>query len=383
MHQTSSSEESQPAAQATVCQVLHTLNIGGAEVLAARLARNLSGRFRVVFACLDELGTLGSELRKEGFTVEVMGRKSGFDLSCVRRLAQFFQTERVNVVHAHQYTPFFYSRAPGVMHRRPPVIFNEHGRFYPDHPNPKRMVFNRLFLRPRDRVVSVGEGVRQALIDNEGIPGHRVQVIYNGIDLDRSPIGVDRVVVRGEMQVDEDDFVVLQVARLDPIKDHLTALKAIAQAAERCPKIRLVIVGGGPERDNIEAEITARQLEPYIRMLGERSDVPRLLAAADAFLLTSLSEGIPVTLIEAMGAELPIVSTAAGGVGEVVLDRGTGLLADVSDDAALCDALCRLAQDSDLRNRLGRAGRERALEMFSEPQMHAAYADLYNQMCVG
>src|SRR5438876_1134494 len=92
-----------------VCQVLHTLEVGGAEVLAARLARRLRSRFDFVFACLDHMGPLGMELRKEGFIVEVMRRRKGLDIGCVRRLAAFAQRHNAAVVHAHQYTPFFYS----------------------------------------------------------------------------------------------------------------------------------------------------------------------------------------------------------------------------------------------------------------------------------
>jgi hypothetical protein len=99
----------------TICQVLHSLTIGGAEVLAAELARRLADRYRFVFACLDDLGLLGEQLRREGFLVEVLGRKSGFDVRCVRRLAEFARAQHVDLIHAHQYTPFFYSRAPGTL----------------------------------------------------------------------------------------------------------------------------------------------------------------------------------------------------------------------------------------------------------------------------
>src|SRR5947209_3520073 len=130
----------------TVCQVLHTLQVGGAEMLAARLARRLRGRCRFVFACLDGLGTLGEQLRGEGFPVEVVGRRSGLDYRCALRLAKVFRRESVDLVHAHQYTPFFYTLLARLLCRRPPVLFTEHGRHYPDYPRPKRMVVNRLLL---------------------------------------------------------------------------------------------------------------------------------------------------------------------------------------------------------------------------------------------
>ncbi len=367
--------------QPTVCQVLHSLNIGGAEVLAARIAGQLSERFRFVFACLDDTGPLGEELREQGFQVEHLTRQPGFDFGCARRLSRLCRDAEVDLLHAHQYTPFSYAIASGILRRRPPILFTEHGRWYPDYPRRKRILFNRLLLRKRDRVVGVGESVRQALIHNEGIPAERVGVIYNGADLATfAAPPADQAAVRREIGVNADDFVMIQVARLDGLKDHATAIRTLERVVRERPQVRLVLVGEGPEQELIDREVRARRLEPYIRMLGLRKDVPRLLAAADLFLLTSVSEGIPVTFIEAMARRLPIVSTDVGGVGEVVLDGETGLLAPSGDDAGLAQAVIRLVDDAELRHQFGAAGRARAEAMFSEAQMHAAYARLYEEM---
>jgi glycosyltransferase involved in cell wall biosynthesis len=365
----------------TICQVLHSLNVGGAEMLAARLARHLADQFRFVFACLDDLGTLGHELRSEGFAVEVLGRQSGIDLGCARRLAAFARRERAGLLHAHQYTPFFYCRAPGTLIPRPPVLFNEHGRFFPDLPSRKRMVFNRLFLRRKDRVVAVGESVKQALIANEGIPAGRIEVIYNGVRLNDFSTSSDlRRQVRAELGIDPAAPVAIQVARLDYLKDHCTAIRAAERISRQLPGFRLLVVGEGPERAKIEADIVARKLAGNVILLGLRTDVRRLLAAADLFLLTSISEGIPVTLIEAMGARLPVVSTAVGGIKEVVRPEETGLVAPAGDDAQLAAAVVRLLTDPSMAHSFGNAGRARAEEMFSEDQMHGQYVQLYETM---
>lgn len=369
------------ARQATVCQVLHSLTVGGAEVLAARLARGLGDRYRFVFACLDDIGPLGDKLRDEGFVVELIGRRPGFDIRCVRRLAAFMRQQHVDLIHAHQYTPFFYCRAPGVLRSRPPVLFNEHGRFHPDYPSRKRMVFNRLALRRKDRVVSVGESVRRALIANEGIPARRIDVIYNGVDLARySQTPTERAEVRRELGLNEEEFVVMQVARLDVIKDHPTAIRAMEHVCGEHPDARLLIVGDGPERARIEREVNRRRLDSEIRLLGERSDVARLLAAADCFLLTSVSEGIPVTLIEAMGAALPVVATDVGGVGEVVKHGLTGILAPSGSDLEISAGLKALVQQPTKAAAFGQAGRSRALELFTERAMHDAYDSAYREM---
>jgi glycosyltransferase involved in cell wall biosynthesis len=367
--------------QPVICQVLHAMNVGGAEVLAAALARQLAAQFQFVFACLDDLGPLGEELRQEGFRVDVLGRKAGLDLACARRLARWAADCGAGLIHAHQYTPFFYARAPVWLGGRPPVLFTEHGRFYPDLPNRRRMLFNRLFLRPCDRVVAVGRSVKQALIDNEGIPAERIDVIYNGVPLECFARDARaRHEVRQELGIAPPSPVAILVARLDPIKDHVTALAVAARVRQVRPDFRLLVVGDGPLRADLECRVQAMNLTGTVQLVGLRTDVPRLLAAADLFLLTSLSEGIPVTLIEAMGACLPVVATRVGGVPEVVADGQTGRLAPASDPDALAAAVLELLADGSLRQRLGAAGHARALSLFSQQAMHAAYARLYRQM---
>lgn len=365
----------------TVCQLLHTLNVGGAEVLAARLARRLGEQCRFVFACLEEAGTLAEELRQEGFLVEVMARKPGLDLGCAWRLGRFLRRERVDVLHAHQYTPFFYAMLGRFPLARPRVLFTEHGRHQPDYPRRKRMVFNRVMLGRGDRVVAVGEAVRRALIVNEGIAGSRIEVVYNGIDAERfAGRAGDRAEVRRELGLGADDLAIIQVARLDYLKDHATAIRAVSRVVREVPSARLLLVGEGPEERAIRAQVEQFGLQRSVQFLGLRKDVARLLQAADVFLLTSISEGIPLTIIEAMCAGLPVVSTDVGGTGEVVEDGRTGFLTKAGDDAAVAAAVLRLHVDRSLGGRLAEAGRRRAEAAFSEEEMASRYLALYEAL---
>jgi glycosyltransferase involved in cell wall biosynthesis len=373
------------AGTVTVGQVLLSLTMGGGELLAARIARRLQDRFRFVFFCLDDLGTLGEELRQEGFVVRVLDRRPGVDWSCLRRLARWLREDEIDVLHAHQYTPFFYAATARWLHRRQAVIFTEHGRTFPDYPRPKRMLANRFLLRRRDRAVGVGQAVRQALVANEGLPSERVEVIYNGINLaayQASPTE-DRSAIRLEFGWTNDHFVIVQVARLNALKDHLTAVRAFQHVQAALPAARLLVVGEGEERQAIEAEIGKRDLGPYIRLAGLRKDVPRLLGGSDLLWLTSVSEGIPLTIIEGMAAGLPVVATDVGGVTEVVEPDETGLVSPAGNEEAIAEAVLKLALDPALRQRLGLAGRERAFGRFSEDQMVAAYADLYEDLIRG
>jgi glycosyltransferase involved in cell wall biosynthesis len=365
-----------------ICQLVHTLNVGGAELLARQFAERGSDEFDFVFACLDSPGVMADELRAAGFIVEVLTRRPGFDLACAHRLAQFCRRHHVDAIHAHQYAPFFYAAlARLVGWRSLPIVFTEHGRDYPDFRRPKRVFANWALLRSCDRVIGVGECVRKALIDLEGLSPARVEVIYNGINVAAyESDSFDRSAVRKSLGLADDEVAIMQVARLNALKDHPTAIQALAHLAKTHPRARLLVVGDGEERAKIESLVNELRLASQVRLLGTRRDVARLLAAADIFLLSSVSEGIPLTLIEAMASGLPCVSTAVGGIPEVIGNGRTGLLARPADPADLATKLKILLDDADIRRTLGAAGRTRSREQFSDNQMHAAYHGIYRAM---
>jgi glycosyltransferase involved in cell wall biosynthesis len=353
-------------------------------VLAARLARALSPDYRFVFACLGDPEPLGTDLRAEGFSVYTLGKRPGLDWRCPFRLARLLRREAVDLLHTHQYPAFLYGLAGRLVSRRPPLLFTEHGRLHPDYPQRRRILFNRLLLERRDRVVGVGVAVCRALVENEGIPARLVGLIYNGIPLRNLPTSArERQAVRRELGLADSDVVVLQPARFDPVKDHATALRAMRQALRSRPNLRLLLAGDGPQRPTIEALVRKYDLGSRVTLLGLRRDVPRLLAASDVVLLTSVTEGIPLALIEAMAAGLPVVSTDVGGVSEVVTNGVTGLLAPAGDDTRLAEHLLTLSADPIRARQMGQQGRARALDHFSDQGMHAAYDRLYREMLAG
>lgn len=366
----------------TVCHVIHALGVGGAEVLVDVMVRRLSEHYRCVVAVLDEVGEIGEQLRADGFVVEHLQRQPGIDTKCAKRLDAFAKREGVGLLHAHQYTPFFQAMlSRGLLGSRP-VLLTEHGRHVPDLPSRKRSVVNRLLLRKQDRLIGCGGAVRQALIDNEGLPAGRVEVIYNGVDLNTfgTPAEGARQRLRTEFGFADTDFVAIQVARLHELKDHITAVKAIDEARKTTPNIRLLIVGDGDQQAAIEQEIQLRQLQNHVVLAGSRTDVANLLSASDAFLMSSISEGIPLTIIEAMAGRLPVVSTAVGGIPEMIEHDRNGFLANAKDSSSLAGSLVRLAESPSLCSRIGEAGRITAERQFSQDGMLSGYRRIYGEM---
>ena len=366
----------------TICHVIHALGVGGAEVLVDQMIRRMQKDFRCIVAVLDEIGEIGTRLQEDGFIVEHLHRQPGIDRGCATRLRQFADREGAEILHAHQCTPFFQAMLSRGLTGRRPVVFTEHGRHFPDTPSRKRAIVNRMLLKRCDRLFGCGAAVRQALIDNEGLPESRVEVIYNGVDLKAlgkpTPGARDRI--RAEFGYSANDFVAVQVARLHELKDHQTALKAVDEARHSIPGLRLLLAGDGDQRSAIEQTIRERGLERTVTLAGTRKDIADLLSASDVFLMSSISEGIPLTVIEAMAARRPVVSTAVGGLPELVEHGVSGMLASSGDASSLAASLVQLYQNADLRNQMAEVAASRAQEKFSLQGMLNSYRDVYHDV---
>jgi glycosyltransferase involved in cell wall biosynthesis len=361
-----------------VVHVLHSMAVAGAEVLVHDFVARATPGLEQVVVTLDAVGPLGDSLRERGIAVECVGRRPGVDLGLPARLSRALARHRADVVHAHQYTPYFYSAiATRLVPARPALIFTEHGRHVPDFRRPKRVAFNRVALAWTARVTAVCGYVKRLLVANEGIAPERIDVIYNGVDAARFQERLDGAATRRALGIAEDERVVCCVARFHPVKDHPTLVRGFAKAAARVPRARLLLVGGGDREGELRALCGELGIAPRVTFAGPRSDVPEVLAASDLFAMTSLSEGTSVTLLEAMLARRAAVVTAVGGNPEIVEDGATGLLVPRGDPDATGEALAGLLADGARRQALGDAGRARALAHFTQDRMHRAWTKLY------
>lgn len=382
-----STQRAQPVAGAderpTIVHVLHTLNAAGAEVLVRDLCGATADRYRSVVIALDGEGPLRAALEARGVMVHVLHRRPGLDWSCARRIATIARQAEAAIIHAHQYTPFFYAAIARLIGaRRGRLVFTEHGRHYPDGRRWKRVLANRLLARLAHRITAVGESVAQKLARNEGIARRRIEVIHNGVDPDRFPaLSEDqRAAARREIGVDRDETLFLHVAGFRPVKDHVSAVRAFARLRDAGSNAVLAFAGTGPTQADAEQLAESLGVADRVRFLGARDDVPRLWAAADAGLLTSLSEGISVAALEAMAAGRAMIATDVGGNPEIIADGRTGRLVPRGDEKAIADAMRQLANDPDLRLAMGRAARQRLEARFTERAMHEAFDRLYRSL---
>jgi glycosyltransferase involved in cell wall biosynthesis len=237
-----------------------------------------------------------------------------------------------------------------------------------------------------DRVFCVSQAVAEVCVAG-GVPRGHIRVVYDGVDPSRVAAG-DRARGRRSLGLDDQDFLLLTVAKLTDCKGHAYLLDALPAVVQRFPRVRAVLAGDGELADALAAHVRRLGLESQVRFVGYRQDVPDLLQAADLFVLPSHTEGLCSTLIDAMLAAKPIVTTTAGGIPEVVGDSGcreecAAWSAPPRDPAALAAAMVQALEAPDERRRRGEAGRARAERCFTADHMIdatlAAYAEILNR----
>ncbi len=357
--------------------VVHVMQMAGAERLVVETIRRLGPRIRPTVFCLDAQGSLGAELERDGIEVVVFGRRPGLDLNVASRLAQEIRRRHIHVVHAHQYTPFFYAALAklrtGARFR---LILTEHGRHYPDLVSARRRLGNRLLLaRLADRINAVCAFSANALAAHDGFPRERIDIIPNGIDLAE----YDRAMAPASGLPDGRRFITT-IARFHPVKDHATLIRAFAKIAARFPEVDLLLAGEGPLKHDLESLAATLKVTDRVRFLGVRRDVPALLEASTIFALTSVSEGASLTVLEAMAAGRPIVLTDVGGNPELVRRNVDGLLAPRGDVEGIAEAFARLLADPGLAATLGDSAAQRVRREFLLDRTIEQYYELYRTL---
>jgi glycosyltransferase involved in cell wall biosynthesis len=283
-------------------------------------------------------------------------------------------TTGASVLHCHQYSPFVYG-ALARLFRTVRIIFTEHGRLTDAPPSAKRRVVNPWLARSAERIVSVSSHLKGHMVA-EGFPESRIEVVHNGIEIGPVPTVKDRAAIRARLGVSPTALVIGTIARLDPVKDLTSLIEALALPPLAQRQAALVVVGDGPERGRLEGLASERGLAGRVQFLGHREDARAWLAGFDVFANSSISEGISLTILEAMAAGLPVVATSVGGTPEIVTEA-CGRLEPARQPERLAMALGALDDDPPLRSALGAAARARVEKHFTIERMAGRYLDMY------
>ena len=365
---------------ARVLQVVLRMTPGGTEHLVLEICKRIRHEFEVTVCCLDDEGEWATDLRAEGIDVVALRRQPGFRPGVGRQIAKLAAERRIDLLHCHQYSPFVYGWIASQLNRRLKVVYTEHGRLSDAPPSWKRRMVNPILSRFRGEIVAVSHELRDYMLDSR-FAASRVGVIHNGIEPGTAPTFADRLRARRVLGLDEAAFVVMAVARLDPVKDFPTLIDAFAIVRAQLPRARLVIVGDGPERARLEACAARPDVAGSVDIIGYRAGVRQLLPAADLYVSSSISEGISITILEAMAARVAVVATAVGGTPEVLPSEAAGgVLVPSRDAAQLASAIISLERDTATRAAIAAAGRRRLESAFTIDRMVGDYMRTYRRL---
>ena len=366
-----------------VFQILPSLVVGGAERLVVHLVAHLSrARFAPVCICLESpLGThYEARVQASGAPLHSLGKGASASGGVLRQLSALFRQYRPAVVHTH---------IIGLNYAYPLMLrYRTPARVHTVHSLASREVGVRVgawvrMLAFRYRFggvvpVAVADEVRASIQQLYGYPDP--PLIPNGIPTDEyAPDPDTRAQWRQAHGIEPHATVLVHIGRFAPPKNHALLVEAFARVRTDAP-LCLLLVGGGELQDAVRAQVAGLGLQERVRFLGVRADVADILRASDVFVLSSRVEGNLMSVMEAMAAGLPVVSTAVGGVPELVRAGVTGLLVPAGDACSLAEAIAQLGCDPARRAAMGNAARQTARERFDVRVMSLAYATLYQQL---
>jgi len=344
-----------------IAYCIDTMQIGGTELNALRTAERIDrSRFEISIISLQPDGPLADRYRDAGIPVHPYRLTSLYAADSLRqglRLAGWLRRERIEILHCHDLYANLFAAPWGRIARVRTIITSR--RWLHALPNRQLEIANRIMFRVGHWVLVNSAAVAESVATTDRVPRRRVLEVSNFVgDGAFAPLpALAAREIRGELGIPDDAFVVGCIARLAPVKDHATLLRAVQLVAAKWPRLHLLLVGDGESRRELESLATQLGIGDRVHFAGFRANEPNLHHLFDVSALTSLSEGFPNSLVEAMAAGRPVIATAVGGNVDAVRPE-TGFLVPVGAPADVASAVERLMSDDALRARMGMAGRE-------------------------
>ena len=364
-----------------ILHIVLSLGVGGAErVVSDFITNDQSGICQHTVCCFDSIGVFGEELIEQGIKVVLIPRRPGKDWRLIFKIATFIRKEKIDIVHAHGETPWFYGAlAAKTSFCSVRCVTTIHGYGGGDRTSVSDYRLWKFLSRLTDKIVVVADNLRTEMVQ-AGFSKQQVMTVLNGVNSNKE---IKNRQKRSQWGLKEGHFVVGIVARLAPIKNHQLLFQAFALLANKYPDVRLVIVGDGPENESLQQLSVSLVLADKIVFCGEQQQAQSFYPLFDVFVLPSLSEGISMTLLEAMAAQIPVVASAVGGNCEIISDSESGLLFPSGDVGALYERLKQLYVSQELRQKLSMNGLIRIKETFDVQCMIQNYLKIYEDMTRG
>ncbi|HJZ61662.1 MAG TPA: glycosyltransferase [Miltoncostaeaceae bacterium] len=366
-----------------VVMMIESLEGGGAEGFATALATALDRRRFYVTVCVTRRRGRVPDglLRDAGIDVIHLERSSRLSVRPWMRLLRHLRRDGTDILHGHMFGSNAWAAVIGRLAGVPVVVATEHSWSYGGRPV-RRLVDGYLIGRLATAFVAVSSSDARSMVEVEGVPPHKVRLIETALPRRESQNGNgDRF--RREIGAGPDVALIAAVASLTKAKALDVLIRAVAVLTASMPAVRLVIAGDGPQRPALTSLIDDLGIADSVDLIGRRSDVPDILAACDAFALSSDNEGSPLAVIEAMDAGCAIVATEVGGVPDLLGKGRYGLLAPRRDPEALAGALLRVLDDRAFAERLGSSARRYAQSQHTLERAARRWEDLYGELAAG
>lgn len=365
-----------------VMHVIHSLDVGGAEQVVANYARfHDRSRFSPSVCALRSGGRLYDQLEREHIRTFIIGKGAGADLRALWRLVRLIHRERIDILHTHNPTGHLWGLAAARFFPRLCVIGTEHSIHYQGRAGRFYLHLLRRLGRRFDYVIACSDFVRATHEKCGALPSRKYLTIHNGISIEQFVRISPKADARRQGNGEKGELPVIgAVGSLTPHKGHAYLLSAIAKLHAYSFYPRVMIVGNGPLYGDLKEQIIELDLTEQVILLGARDNIPEVLTSFDIFVLPSLREGFPITILEAMAAGLPVIATDVGGNKEAIVDGETGMIVPPADPDELALALRTMLEDPKLAREMGRNGRNRVTEKFQVGKMVAATEGLYDDV---
>jgi glycosyltransferase involved in cell wall biosynthesis len=369
-----------PQARQAVLQFSSSSGPGGAERVISKLSASLNRHpiYRSV-VCLFRPGWLQQQCDRNGITTYVMKNRVPFDPRLFKDLITVIRRERVCLIHAHEFDAIVHGTMAASLCGLP-VVATIHGKNYFWEKRRRRLAY-RLVSRYA-QLVAVSGDLKRFVVRSTGISDDRLSVVYNGVEGLSICSSKEIATSKEELGLLPNERVVGIVGSLYPVKGHKYLLDAVPAILQECPETVFLLIGKGGLEAQLKQQANRLSVERHVRFLGLRDDIPKLLASMDLFVLPSLSEGLSMSILEAMMAGKPIVATEVGGNVELIAHGESGFLVPSGNSEALASSIVSLLKDTGRATRFGENGRKRAVSMFSHDKMVEQYCALYKSCLV-
>lgn len=359
-----------------VVHALLWLDPGGLERVVISLVREgVRLGQRVSVACLERPGELAGEIERAGAKVYCVNKRPGIRLGTVGRLRKLFEEIRPDVVHTHQIGALFYAGPAARRAGVPVVVHTEHGKHYDGRR--KTCWLGWWAARYAQRYFCVSADIAAAVSSRRIAPAFKIEVVPNGIDTARYAQSSNACASREALGIPSDASVVGTVGRLAEVKRQDVLLRAFARLHSGC---HLVLVGDGPMRSELERLAAELGIRGRVHFAGYQSAPERFFHVMNVFALTSRSEGMPLAVLEAWAAGLPVVASRVGGIPELVAEGINGLMFEAGDEASLAIHLNQLLSHPEQALALGASGRHTVRSRFDVSVMAQRYQERYLQL---